>query len=242
MPKRQVAQLELDILPQPDDTTCGPTCLHAVYRYWGDGIPLKQVISEVEPLPGGGTLAVSLASHALRRGYHAEIYTYNLQLFDPSWFDGGADLSDRLQAQRKYKRSLKLRISTDAYLEYLRLGGVVRFEELRPALIRRFLNRGTPILTGLSATYLYQCAREHDDKYDDVRGEPVGHFVVLSGYDRKKREITVSDPSHDNPRFRSHRYHVHMDRLIAAIALSVVTYDANLLVLTPAAEENGADS
>ena len=242
MPKRQVAQLELDILPQPDETTCGPTCLHAVYRYWGDEVGLKQIIAEVEPLPEGGTLAVSLACHALRRGYHAQIYTYNLQLFDPSWFTKGIDLADRLEAQRKHKRSRKLRISTDAYLEYLRLGGVVRFEELRPALVRRFLNRDVPILTGLSATYLYQCARERNDEYDDVRGEPVGHFVVLSGYDRAKREITVSDPSHDNPRFHSHRYRVRMDRLIAAIALGVVTYDANLLVLTPTARQNEGGS
>jgi hypothetical protein len=37
-------QLELEMLPQPDDTTCGPTCLHAVYRYRGHEIPLDQVI------------------------------------------------------------------------------------------------------------------------------------------------------------------------------------------------------
>jgi hypothetical protein len=240
MPKPRITQLELEVLRQPDDTTCGPTCLHAVYRYFGDETDLGSVVAEVEPLPGGGTLAVSLACHALRRGYNAEIYTYNLQIFDPTWFAEGVDLSERLQAQRKHKRKRKLGISTDAYLEYLRLGGVVRFEELRPALIRRFLNRGVPILAGLSATYLYHCAREHDDEYDDVRGEPVGHFVVLSGYDRKKREITVSDPSHDNPRFRTHRYSVRMDRLITAISLGVMTYDANLLVLTPGAKPEGA--
>jgi len=241
MAKRLTAQLELDVLPQPDDTTCGPTCLHAVYRYWGDRIALEAVVAEVEPLPEGGTLAVSLACHALHRGYQAEIYTYNLQMFDPSWFAERADLAEKLEAQRKHKRSHKLRISTDAYLEYLRLGGIVRFEELRPALIRRFLNRGVPILTGLSATYLYQCARERDDDYDDVRGEPVGHFVVLSGYDRKKREITVSDPSHDNPRFRAHRYGVRMDRLVTSIALGVMTYDANLLVLTPGSKPKGTE-
>ncbi len=233
MPKRQTTQLELEILPQPDDTTCGPTCLHAVYRYWGDEVALERIIGEIAPLPGGGTLAVLLACHALRRGYRAEIYTYNLQLFDPTWFSQKVDLAERLAAQRKHKRGRRLGISTDAYLEYLSLGGVVRFEELRPLLIRRFLNRDIPILTGLSATYLYRCAREHDDNYDDVRGEPVGHFVVLSGYDRKKREITVSDPSHDNPAFRGHRYNVGMNRLITAIALGVVTYDANLLVITP---------
>ena len=239
MAKPLTAQLELEMLPQPDDTTCGPTCLHAVYRYWGDETPLDGVVAGVEPLPGGGTFAVSLACHALRRGYLAEIYTYNLQMFDPTWFAGGVDLTERLERQLKHKRTRKLRIATEAYLEYLRLGGAVRFEELRPSLIRRFLNRGVPILTGLSATYLYQCAREHDDQYDDVRGEPVGHFVILSGYDRKKREVTVSDPSHDNPWFRTHRYSVRMDRLITAIALGVMTYDANLLVLTPEPSKKG---
>jgi len=54
-------ELKLEMLPQPDDTTCGPTCLHAIYRYWNRDISLDQVISEVKPLPNGGTLAVMLA-------------------------------------------------------------------------------------------------------------------------------------------------------------------------------------
>ena len=37
-------RLPLETLPQPDETTCGPTCLHAVYRYWGETEPLAQVI------------------------------------------------------------------------------------------------------------------------------------------------------------------------------------------------------
>jgi hypothetical protein len=66
-------QLQLAVLPQPDYTTCGPTCLQAVYEYYGDSLPLEQVIAEIDPLPGGGTLAVSLACHALERGYTATI-------------------------------------------------------------------------------------------------------------------------------------------------------------------------
>jgi hypothetical protein len=34
----------------------------------------------------------------------------------------------------------------------------------------------------LSATYLYQTKREFDNEYDDIRGNPVGHFVVICGY------------------------------------------------------------
>src|SRR5207244_2038397 len=77
-------RLKLDILPQPDDTTCGPTCLHALYRYYDDELSLDTVIDQVQSLEGGGTLAVLLACHALRRGYDATLYTYNLQLFDPT--------------------------------------------------------------------------------------------------------------------------------------------------------------
>ena len=76
-------QLNLTIRPQPNDETCGPTCLHALYRYYGDDLPLSKVIEEVPTLPGGGTLSVLMACHALRRGYRATIYTYELQLFDP---------------------------------------------------------------------------------------------------------------------------------------------------------------
>jgi hypothetical protein len=118
--------LAIEIPQQPDDSACGPTCLHAVYHYYGDEIPLARVIREVEPLETGGTLAVHLAIHALHRGYSATLYTYNLQLFDPSWFAAGVNLADRLARQAQVKDDAKLRLATAAYLEFLKLGGHVR--------------------------------------------------------------------------------------------------------------------
>lgn len=227
------AQLKLEVLPQPNDTTCGPTCLHAVYRYFGEDIELQRVIDEVPPLPGGGTLAVWLANHALQRGYEATIFTYNLQLFDPSWFEDPATLPDNLRAQVAAKNEPKLALATEPYLQFLERGGRVYLGDKTSSLIRRFLKRGFPILTGLSATYLYRCARELDDKYDAVRGFPSGHFVVLSGYDRTTREVMVADPLHDNPFFGQQYYNVNVERLVSAILLGIVTYDANLLVLHP---------
>lgn len=230
-------QLRLSVLPQPNNTTCGPTCLHAVYRFWNYEMPLQEVIDTVEPLPEGGTLAVRLAIHALRRGFRAQIYTYNLQIFDPTWFSPGGtvevDLPERLREQRQHKRSTKLSLATDNYLEFLSLGGSLHYENLDAKLLKRFLRRGIPVLTGLSATHLYDCAREYKDDYDDVRGTPSGHFVVLSGYDPKTREVSIADPLHDNPRFGSQYYRVAMNRLTASILLGILTYDANLLVITP---------
>jgi hypothetical protein len=232
-------RLQLEIHGQPDDASCGPTCLHAVYRYFGDPVPLEDVIAEVELLETGGTLAVLLAVHALRRGYRATIYTYNLQLFDPTWFDRpDPDLVELLERQAVEKADPQLRFATRAYIDYLALGGRVRFEELNPTLLRSFLERNQPVLTGLSATYLFSCARERGWEileYDDVRGYPTGHFVVLCGYDAASDEVGVADPLQDNPRFGSHYYEVGMQRLLGAILLGVLTYDANLLILEPPA-------
>lgn len=203
-----------------------------MYAYYADDISLATVIAEVPRLPAGGTHAVHLANHALRRGYRATLLTYNLNLFDPTWFaPGAAPMAERLEAQRRLKHDAKLALATSAYLEFLALGGVLKLEDLTAALLRRYLRRGMPLLTGLSATYLYHCAREVDDRFDDVAGEPTGHFVVLTGYDRNTREVLVADPLHDNPGFGVSHYPVSMSRLTSAITLGIVTYDANLLVL-----------
>jgi hypothetical protein len=231
--------LQFDILPQPDDTTCGPTCLQAVYRYYDDEVPLGRLIGEVDRWQEGGTLAVLLGCHALRRGYSATIYTYNVEMFDPTWFlAGGGPLAERLAAQKQAKESAKIRAASDAYMEFLRLGGNLRMRDLSGSLIRAYLNKDVPILTGLSATYLYGCEREYgpNGEPDDVRGVPVGHFVVLCGYDKLRRKVLVADPLMPNPISPEHIYEVGLERAICAILLGIVTYDANLLIIRPPRE------
>ena len=221
---------------QPDDTTCGPTCLKAVYDYYGDTISLTQIIDEVEGMESGGTLAVFLACHALRRGYLATIYTYNLHVFDPTWFStGDTDLHQVLSEQLAAKDDARLRFAIPGYQKFLSLGGVIRFEDLTTKLIRRPLTRGVPILTGLSATYLYREAREFgpDGDEDPIRGTPAGHFVVLCGYDKTRREVLVADPLDPNPLSESHIYAESIERVIGAILLGIITYDANLLIIEP---------
>lgn len=225
--------LPFEIRAQPDDSTCGPTCLHALYRYHGDDVGFDEVQEGVSMLSGGGTLGVVLASDALARGYRARLVSWNLQVFDPTWFAGDVDLVAKLRARIAAKEDPKLRFAAGAYAEFLERGGQVEFRDLEPRLLRRFLKRGLPILTGLSATFLYQDRRERasDNEPDDVAGDPVGHFVVLTGYSKATREVHVSDPLYPNPMAESHTYPVKMERLIGAIYLGVLTYDANLVVL-----------
>jgi len=231
------SRLQFEIDRQPDLFTCGPTCLQAVYRFFGRELPLSQVIAETPRQESGGTLAVSLACHALELGFQAVIYTWNLLVFDPTWFsEPGSRISEHLHEQKAFKREVRIRPATEAYLRFLELGGELRMQDLNSALIRKYLKKQIPILTGLSATYLYREPREFGDESqpDPIRGTPQGHFVVLCGYEPERRKVLVADPLHPNPLADgTQQYLVGLDRVICSIMLGIVTYDANLLILMP---------
>ena len=234
------ARLQFDILPQPDDRTCGPTCLHAIYRYFGDEIPLNQVIREVPMLRGGGTLGVMLGNHALARGYKVSLYTYNLMVFDPTWFGPGVNLLERLRKREQAAFHAKQKLAIRNYVKFIERGGKIHYEDLSRGLLRRFLRSGLPILTGLSSTYLYRSMRvTEEEQDDDIRGEVQGHFVVLSGYDQDAHTVHVADPYSQNPLTGTNLYVTDIDRLINAILLGVITYDANLLIIEPPAGKKG---
>jgi hypothetical protein len=237
-------EISLDIQAQPNDETCGATCLHALYRFYGvDDLSLDRIIKEIGRLSSGGTLAEILGSHALERGFEATIYTYHLQMFDPTWFASDGEVHDpdnvifRLREQIKLKRKpgTRLRVATRAFVRFLELGGQLKLEDLTPRLISHYLSEGVPIITGLSSTFLYRESRElsPSNEPDDVRGEPQGHFVMLVGYDSERREVMVADPLDENPPFYTNKYRLGIDRLVNAILLGAFTHDANLLVITP---------
>ena len=234
---RKEINLGFDIQAQPDEVTCGPTCLQALYQFYNDPVPLKDVIKEVKQLKNGGTLAVMLGNHALQRGYKAHIYTYNLNIFDPTWFKHPSKkVAQFLKEQMEFKnKKRKLQVASQAYIKFLELGGKLHYSELDEDLIKGYLKRSIPILTGLSATYLYGTPREipQYDIYDSIKGEPSGHFVVINGYDEEKNSVSVADPVEPNPLGKDKVYSVSFGRLINSIMLGILTYDANLLIIEP---------
>jgi len=230
-------KIKIDIKEQPDDSTCGPTSLHSVYNYFNYKIELDDVIQSVKTMDDGGTLAVLLAQDALKRGFETTVYSYNLKIFDPLWCSlSNQEIIEKLESQLHYKKGAKFTEASRAYIDYLKLGGKISFDNLTTGIFKKYLSEGYPILAGLSATYLYQTPREYYPKnevsvYDDIRGEPLGHFVVLCGI--KGKYIYVADPYRGNPFTRDSYYKVDANRLLSAILLGIITYDANLLVIKP---------
>ncbi|MFN3545720.1 MAG: hypothetical protein ACK4UX_12805 [Thiobacillus sp.] len=124
-------RLPVPMRPQLDETTCGPTCLDAVYRSWGAESDLAQVIDRTHKREHGGTFAIFLACDALRQGYQATLYTSTLTVFDPTWLAPGVDIAERLERQREAKpNDARLQRVTPGYLEFLRLGGRLRLTDL----------------------------------------------------------------------------------------------------------------
>ena len=229
---REPIVLDVRRFAQPDDVSCGPTCLAQVYRYYGHHKPLDEVIHETARNPDGGTLAVYLGISALLNGFNARIYSYNLRVFDPTWRHlNQRAIVRKLEQRLRQVESERLGRAIEAYIEFLDRGGRVIFHEFSKTLLVRILDSGRPILCGLSATYLYRRKRELGERDDDVGGMPVGHFVVICGYYPRTDRFIVRDPSSHIPFSRSGKYTVDAERLLTAILLGDVTYDADLLVL-----------
>src|SRR5262249_15933499 len=154
----------------------------------------------------------------LRKGYQARIFTYNLTVFDPTWFGRpSVDIAAKLKRQMALKDDVGLHQASAGYLEFMRLGGRLRVASLSQHLVQVILRCGLPILTGLSSTYLYKAARElGDGKPDDVVGMPAGHFVVIAGWNPASRRVLVVDPYEPNPYGSPHEYWISVDRVVAA--------------------------
>ena len=232
--------IDIEINTQPDDETCGPTCLHAIYRYYNYDISLEEVTKTVKRSLSGGTLAPYLGLHALERGVTASILINNMDIFDPSWFEHSeacVNLSVKLEEQLKYKKDEGILQSSIAYQEFLKAQGIIKFKFLSVELLKEYFSYNLPIITGLSSTYLYNSPREvYKNKksyYDDIKGSPCGHFVIIAGFDEIHQRVVVIDPFKENPLSRNNYYKVSSHRLINAILMGMVTYDANLLIIQP---------
>lgn len=227
------AKLDVTVSKQPDDESCGITCLQAIYNYYGVETTLARLKEQIEHWQTGGTVSVNLARNALALGFAAEIYTYNVKIFDPTWKDLAAkDLEKKLKQRQRKIRSKKQKKVIGFYLDFLRKGGVLRFDDLDEDLFDRLFKDHKPVICGLSATYLYQTPRESaDNAEDDVTGQPVGHFVVVSGWDSRTRTVTISDPLRKNPISETGIYRLPFTKFSNAVMLGILTYDENLLVI-----------
>lgn len=229
----------LKMPPQPDDVSCGPTCLSAVYNFFGMPIPIEQVRKGVTMVPGGGTSAAYLGLDAMARGFATQIHVYDLNLFDPTW--SGLDAKDITAKIQERMANMNLneyaKVMYDGYIKFLDKGGKIVMEDITPDTLKRVFDGGAPILACVSDTWLYRSMRDYTTKEnkavdDDIKGDPEAHFIVLHGMEGN--DILVADPYAKNPLGPDSYYRISYNKFLHALLLGVLTLDANLLIITPA--------
>lgn len=226
-------KLEVAMSKQPDDESCGITCLSAIYGYYHHPVTLDALRGQIEHWRTGGTVGVNLARHALGSGFEVELYTYNIKIFDPTWKNlSPQEMEKKLKLRARKVRGKKQKKVIGFYLDFLRRGGVLKFDDLDESLMDRLFKAKRPILCGLSATYLYQNMRETaDNQENDIVGQPVGHFVVVSGWDAAAHSVIINDPLRKNPISETGTYSLPFTKFSNAVMLGILTYDENLLVI-----------
>lgn len=225
---------DIKIENQPTETTCGPTCLHSIFNYLKKPIPLKKTMAEVRYLDTGGTMGEALGIYALENNLKATVYTHNLNVFDPTWFKlSKKEIIKKLRLQIRAPKTLKIKKSSKLYIDFLKLGGNVKFKPLTTSFLYNLLQEKGPVIVGLSSTYLYMSARERNDdnEADDILGSPQGHFVILGGMSHDHSEVEVFDPLDENPISKSNNYKIDSTRFINSILIGAITYDANIIVI-----------
>lgn len=232
-------RLPVPRLVQPDDVSCGPTALTAVLQFHGAKLDLPAVRSATPVNPDGGTLAPHLGRAALSFGFAVRAHPLALKVFDPTWRGLPREaLRDRVGRRLQTRPEGRERRVHEAWLGFLDAGGEVALGELRASELVGAIDRGHPLICGLCVTWLYQHARElpDDNQIDDIEGQPVGHFVVICGYERGGAKFVVADPwpqppfAHDDG-----LYVVSRRRLTQAILLGDATHDAVLVEVLPGA-------
>jgi len=213
------------------EENCGPTALTQLFHYFGINQSVDKTIEQTSMIPGLGTYDGNLGCTAIKNGFKVTITPQNWHVFDPTWLSlDKAGLLNKLKARTAVVKDKHLDASTKGFIEFLELGGKLEFKDYSKDLLNEKLTVG-PYIVGLCSTYLYGEKRIKNGIKDDVKGDRIGHFVVVDGYNPNTDEFAIKDPWHSIPFSKDGSYKLKSDRLITAMLLGEATYDATIVQL-----------
>jgi predicted double-glycine peptidase len=182
-------RLQLTPIVQDGPTSCTNACLRMVAGYFGRKLDRDEIDRALFKDSAGCSFNTDIARFALRHGFAAECYGYNLYLTDPA--DGGlapSALLSKLRREQAHLRDQWYRPMLASIVAALAEG--VRYVVRRPAfeIAAGYLRQRIPVIAVVSYPALH-----------GVRGNPFsGHDVVLTGYDG--RRVYFVDPLHGDER------------------------------------------
>jgi peptidase C39-like protein len=214
---------------QPDDTSCGISCLKMLLAFHGISLSFDEMREIIPPLPDIGLYDSHVGKAALDLGFSVTIYSYNYTIFHPLWNHlTRKDLIRHLSTKNKSSMTPLQEFATKSYIEFMEAGGEVLFYPLSKELLLAFFEKGLPVMVALDMCFLYDSMVY----YENTTEPRATHFVVLHGYNPENNTFRISDPWHSIPLPNNMgQFSLDADRVINAIFLGQNRNDAAVVVI-----------
>lgn len=162
-----------------------------------------------------------------------KMHVFDVQIIERTWSSlSQIELLDEMEKVKEKgistARPPYAKILIDAYVAYLKAGGIIDITKCTNKLIKSLLDKG-PVLAIINFNYMYDYPRSKYDQTtkhyvpDSIDGKVIEHSIVLTGYE--DGIYTYNDP--DNKKGGKHS--VGDDVLIGAICAAQLNSDNYLL-------------
>ncbi|MBT3984899.1 hypothetical protein HOD38_03165 [archaeon] len=193
-------------------SSCGHSSLLQVLAYYGTKLELKEVVNEISSCEVDdlklGASECELGLFAMKRDFKSTVISLDVRRFDATWFDlSKEELKKKLELRSKFLHNLSpedfkegqgtqyLDNVTKYYSEYFEKDGKVKFLPISKELIKKYIDKKIPVIALVSSQLYFKKARKYNGKFDDIKGKPTGHWIVVSGYTDKN--FIITDPADD---------------------------------------------
>lgn len=202
---------------------CGPTSLSMVLKYHNKNYSEKQATKDLKIglLKDRGTLVIDHALFAKKLGFHVICYSYNMELYKPSFtkLSKSRVLTELSRLLRKKQTAINKRI-LKITSELIKSG--TNFKIKMPTIndVINLLNKKLPVILAVNAKILFET--EKLPNFPKIPNN-MGHFIVITGF--KNNTFYYNDPY-----FGEHK-RISKDKLFFALSNNVLDSSAYLLVL-----------
>ncbi len=225
------------------ESECVQASAAQILAFYGIRKTIEEIKNEVPPLRSKdgeliGTLWAHIALYFLELGFNVTFHTTDVVIFDRRWKNlSNKELLKKLEQRQPhlthgfYGREI-LDAYFDGYTRFIKKGGIVQLPIVTSDYLYGLLKKG-PILASVDYQFLNDVSKwsymAETDRWveDDIKGIPLTHAIIISGY--RDGVYTIVDPDFRYGGVRT----IPADHLLGAFYLAQFSFDNMLITLSP---------
>ncbi|MBD3362355.1 hypothetical protein GF362_01395 [Candidatus Dojkabacteria bacterium] len=221
-----------NIKQKADSSACGPSCLQAIYKYYGKDLKLKMILEDLHIDKDTSTYVSQLARHLNTNHLSTTLISSNPFVVSPDWKAKPKkvvikELKEWILHHFNKGKVENIWIKEALYLLfYLQEGGNLKISNITTDLIDKYLEDQNLILCCLAENWIWGKRKiSKVVEYDNIKGHVNGHFVIV--YDKNKGDYQISDPYPTSIENKEGLYAINKEELLTA----TLTWSHEILIV-----------